>query len=194
MQYLKGKEFLGDYVQRTLANLETIEDAARKRNDKAYEVTQLINSLLAMIVFPFERRLQTDVNGKWAKTLSNCVDIPKGETDAEKMLKNMRHAICHSHVLFESDNCKDANRKAKIKSVIFVSCRLIKGKAQCPDGKECDKCKLKNGSTEKPDFQLTIPVMELRTCVKDIASEIEKTALSENNKKAKRRKNHEWTV
>lgn len=185
MEYAKGIEFLGDYAKRTLANLEIIEDAARLQRDDAFEVTQLANSLLAIIVFPFERSLQPDSNATWKNVLINCVKIPKGETDVDKILQNMRNAVCHSHVLFENDNYKDKNGKSRIKSVVFVSCKYKNKQPRCPHEKECDMCKLKNGSTKKPDFQLAIPVKDLRDCVKSIASEIEKAAIAANNKSSK---------
>lgn len=64
MEYAKGVEFLKEYAQRTLANLIVVEE---KSLDGAYEVTQLVNSLLAMIVFPKERALPLAGN-------SNCLN------------------------------------------------------------------------------------------------------------------------
>ena len=57
MEYLQGKAFVGDFAKRTLANLNIIEQEIRENKD-AYEVTQLINSLLGLIVFPFERQIK----------------------------------------------------------------------------------------------------------------------------------------
>jgi hypothetical protein len=42
-----------DFARRTLKNMEIIEDA--QRHIEAYEVTQLINSLLGLLVFPQQR-------------------------------------------------------------------------------------------------------------------------------------------
>ena len=47
-------EFTKDFVERTLENLKYIEEA-EKEGRSTYEVTQLINSFLGLIVFPQEQ-------------------------------------------------------------------------------------------------------------------------------------------
>jgi len=48
------EKFLKDFIERTDVNLEFIR-AAHANDEKVFEVTQLINSMLGFIVFPKER-------------------------------------------------------------------------------------------------------------------------------------------
>lgn len=168
MEYLKDKAFVGDFADRTLKNLKLVED------NKGYEVTQLINSLLGLIVFPKERKIRPQQNTVLAQTLKNNVVFPKSDIQDDELLRNLRHAISHSHILFASSNYTD---KKEIESIIFVNCKYNynKHKSQCEiEGKDndCEKCRLKNNSAVKPDFQLTIPIKELRNCIEIIANDL----------------------
>lgn len=51
---MECKEIVKDFAERTLVNIRIIEENV-KQGKEAYEVTQLINSLLGLIVFPRER-------------------------------------------------------------------------------------------------------------------------------------------
>ena len=97
MEYSKELGFTKDFVERTLANLEIIENYAKDVKD-AYEITQLINSLLGLIVFPKERDECMDLN-----CLQKYVKISSDKKLSNKdLLRNLRHAISHSHIFFES--------------------------------------------------------------------------------------------
>lgn len=175
MEYLEGKEFLGDFAQRTLSNLNVITKEAYI-NSECYEVTQLINSLLGLIVFPFERNIKTNDDNAVYALLAEYVNYPENDISADCIIKNMRHAISHSHVLFVKSNQCDDNGKAKINGVIFISCKYINGKPQCPRSTTCHKCnKFKKKNNEHPDFQLIIPVNKLRDFIETLAKEIIKS-------------------
>lgn len=171
MEYLKGQAFLGDFAQRTFSNLKVIEQASKDGNE-AYEVTQLVNSLLALIVFPKERCYITSNKGKWKKYLSKYVIYPNKNITYDNIMKNLRNAISHSHILFEKDNYLDKNGKARINAITFVSCKFIDNKPQCPEEVDCEKCKLNNGCNDKPDFQMTIPIKELHQFIEFFAADI----------------------
>ncbi len=50
------KNLVRDFADRTLMNLEWIETAAKHKSDtEVFEVTQLINSMLGLLVFPQQR-------------------------------------------------------------------------------------------------------------------------------------------
>lgn len=93
MDFLKGEAFLSDFAKRTLSNLEIIQNEAM-HNANAYEVTQLINSLLAFIVFPYERNLNVPIE----KIFSPYIIYPKQKAKNRNTYKNLRHAISHSHI------------------------------------------------------------------------------------------------
>lgn len=92
-------DFVKDVAKRTRCNLEKIE-AQSAAGDEVYEVTQLINSLLGMVVFIREK-------GGLPKThLSEYAGFPKvvfllGEDKTErfdKFIDFVRHAVAHGNV------------------------------------------------------------------------------------------------
>lgn len=126
-----------------------------------------------MIVFPQERHLSLKTNKIWDKTFrQHIVHSSYSNISSDNILRQLRHAISHSHILFEKDNFLDIDVNAQIKSVIFVSCKFTSGKTQCPAHSNCWDCKLKNNSKDSPDLQIKIPVNELRKCVISLANEI----------------------
>lgn len=180
-EYLKDNRFLKQYAERTLKNLEVIEQKAIDEKDGAYEVTQLINSLLALIVFPQERKLPLKTNKDWCDTFRQYIVYPNdGNISRDNVLRQLRHSISHSHIFFEKDYSRDSDGNAQIKSIIFVSCEYVDGKSQCPKHSNCWCCKLKNNGSDKPDWQITIPVDELRNCVKNLVNEIVRSVDSQN--------------
>lgn len=164
MEYLKGKDFVSDFAERTLANLEKIEK--EKSDDAKYEVTQLVNSLLGLIVFPKEREVTDD------KCVKNLVPYII-KTNNYSLIQHMRNAISHSHIFFESGNILDKNGKKQIASIKFFDCKNCEGRNQnlpCKNDKDCTKCI--PGDIDKIDFLLTIPIDDLRSCVKTIANDL----------------------
>lgn len=167
MDFLKGEAFLSDFAKRTLSNLEIIQNEAM-HNANAYEVTQLINSLLAFIVFPYERNLNVPIE----KIFSPYIIYPKQKAKNRNTYKKLRHAISHSHIFFAASSLLNENGKREIDSVIFVSCNYINCKSPCPTDKNCEKCKIFKSAKNPPDFLLKIPVTDLNKCVRLLANEI----------------------
>lgn len=164
MEYLKGKDFVSDFAERTLANLDNIEND--NSNSEKYEVTQLINSLLGLIVFPKERNVADD------KCVKNLIPYII-KTNDYSLIQHMRNSISHSHIFFESGNILDKNGKKQIASIKFFDCKNCEErnkKLPCKNNKDCTKCIPSN--IDKIDFLLTIPINELRSCVEAIANDL----------------------
>lgn len=53
---MEYKDLIRDFANRTYQNLKTIEDL-HAQGDRVYEITQLINSMLGLVVLPKERDL-----------------------------------------------------------------------------------------------------------------------------------------
>jgi hypothetical protein len=51
---LEYRDVIGDFAKRTLTNLQLVERVAADGADPAHEFTQLINSMLGLLVFPTE--------------------------------------------------------------------------------------------------------------------------------------------
>lgn len=104
----KYEEFVRDVATRTRTNLFYIE-AAEKRGEEVYETTQLINSLLGMLVFVQQTESLPSTQ------LSELPGFPELEfVRGEKRTRNFssfvefcRHAIAHGHVEPEANGEND---------------------------------------------------------------------------------------
>jgi len=99
-----------DFIDRTQKNLEFIEQAARfEKDSQVFEVTQLINSLLGLIVFPRENYYENIPETPLAELEAQGWKIPavSGQFEQVKNLRQLmrylRNAIAHSNLEFDSD-------------------------------------------------------------------------------------------
>lgn len=101
------------FASRTLKNLEYIRNAFV--NDKAdvHPVTQLVSSLLGLIVVPWERRLEDNVPEVKLEELDNqgwrmwTITLDDKETPTltlERLIYHIRNAIAHGRFTFTSDS------------------------------------------------------------------------------------------
>jgi len=109
-----------DIIKRTKANLDFI-DKAKHENKGVYETTQLFNSLLGIIVYIKEKKINAD-NFKSIKLTDDKKEewaIPKEIKDNNlwKFLYNLRNAVAHIDITFTSDN------SGKIKTLSFKDSR-----------------------------------------------------------------------
>lgn len=99
------KEFILDFARRTRANLEFIE-AAEARGDRVFEVTQLANSLLGLLVFPREHYMDSIPNTPlsdlveqgWPTVRTTLGQLPQ-ET-LRQLMRMLRNSIAHCNVEF----------------------------------------------------------------------------------------------
>jgi hypothetical protein len=100
------KEFIVDFAKRTRANLEFIEHA---RDSSVYEVTQLFNSMLGLLVFPQqnymdripETPLHDLVNSGWP-----AIKLIKGQPLCEnlrQLIRMLRNGVSHCNIEFIAD-------------------------------------------------------------------------------------------
>jgi hypothetical protein len=99
-----------DFAERTLKNLELIEDAVKKNPQaELFEVTQLINSMRGLLVFPKERFYDSIPRTPAAELRSQGWPIPvmKGSPpraeDLRDLVRCLRNGISHCNVEFLSD-------------------------------------------------------------------------------------------
>jgi hypothetical protein len=103
---MKYENLLHDFADRTRVNLELIQKAHRT-GGSGYEVTQLINSLLGLLVLPAERFSipQTPLG----ELIENGWPIPTvhGEfqeaTDLRQLVRCLRNAVAHFNIKFSTD-------------------------------------------------------------------------------------------
>jgi hypothetical protein len=117
-----------DFIERTEENLRIIE--AQKGEGSGFEVTQLINSLLGLIVLPKESNLfrETDnlenlQNSGWS--LPTRLGGKKIPDNLEQLVKHLRNGIAHWNIVFT------ANKNNQISKVRFCSKITVGKKKGC---------------------------------------------------------------
>lgn len=103
--------FLKEFVRRIYINLNLIEETASKDKDKAYETTQLLNSLFGLIIVPEQKYyncLQNIPNKDVPifmeiKSKIECCDIKT--LNYQGFIKHLRNCISHpNHMEFLNNN------------------------------------------------------------------------------------------
>ncbi len=97
------------FIQRTRINLKVIEDTYAN-SSKGHVVTQLVNSLLGIVVYPWEHqglgqlkaRPMTDIGPEgWPDQI---VEVGKDKSKTVgQFIHRMRNAIAHGYIEFSSD-------------------------------------------------------------------------------------------
>jgi hypothetical protein len=107
---MEYKNLVADFAERTLKNLETLRDVQQTEPQRElFEVTQLVNSMLGLLVFPQQRYVNeipevtlTELEAKgWLlpKTVSGF-KVPK---NLRELFRFLRHSIAHCNVEFIPD-------------------------------------------------------------------------------------------
>ena len=100
MQYEKFKR---DFIIRTKENLLKITE------QNGYEVTQLINSSIGLLIVP-EQKFYNEIDNSFVNeaTLNEinlCIDS-KNKMSLKEIVRHLRNSISHSRIKFENDNGK----------------------------------------------------------------------------------------
>jgi HEPN family protein len=95
-----------EIIKRTIANWQFIK-AQQKAGQTVYEVTQLVNSFLAVVISPWPKHgkfwntsLADAEKEGWPRAASTAVAAFEPRTLGE-MLMEMRHALAHANIVFE---------------------------------------------------------------------------------------------
>ena len=100
---------LGDeFIARTQKNLIAIE-CLKDISCKVYEVTQLLNSMLGLLIFPKERRLYEKIqNKRWDMMVKEEWPLPSEDyshvSDLKQLITNMRNAVAHCNFEIITEN------------------------------------------------------------------------------------------
>jgi len=101
-----SRNLTAGFAKRTRKNIEVIEQAYNDCQE-GHVVTQLVNSLLGLIVVPWERnaaffhdRLGVLEAQGWPR-----IEVTKGKCDTlGQLVENLRHAVAHGHFGFSSES------------------------------------------------------------------------------------------
>lgn len=189
MEFLKDRQFVFQFAKRTKCNLD-IMDNALKEGKEVYEVTQLVSSLMGLIVFPKERSVTIKDLTIQKAILNICrpntqIKTGKKQLSLNEYIKYMRHALSHCHVFFPSTTRQG---KRIIEKVVFINCDHVNDVSPCKSGRKsrtCLQCRYKNKSPEKPDFVLALTVQDMRKVVDLIVEDFVKQAEAEEKEKSK---------
>ena len=125
-------EFTRDFAVRTLENLNYIE-TAEENGEGTYEVTQLLNSFLGLIVFPQEqdrervRRVSIAseiIDDLCASVTENTYTGQYKEVNLQNLIYHCRNAISHGHIEPHAD------RNKEISVLEFYDCNPYRKKEQ----------------------------------------------------------------
>ena len=106
---MEYKDLVKDFAERTRANLELVRAAAGSGKD-AYEVTQLINSMLGLLVFPQKEFCDKIPKTKIADLEKEGWPIPRvrGDypqvSDLKQLVRYLRNGIAHFNLQFTATN------------------------------------------------------------------------------------------
>lgn len=105
------EDLLRDYAVRTLQNLRVIEQLKQTHTvDGVYETTQLINSLLGLIVLPVEQYFEQFPAISIDELVREGWKIPKVVGDFPQvnnlceLIRNLRNAVAHFNIKFLTDD------------------------------------------------------------------------------------------
>ncbi|MDP3074736.1 HEPN family nuclease [Bradyrhizobium sp.] len=110
------------FAKRSQENLRIIEESLADKGE-GHVVTQLVQSLLAYLVFPKERGYYTQLNSMQLSTLEqNGWPRPEqiiGTTkDAGDLIRHMRNAVCHGLVVFHGIG-PDSSNSRKLEEIFI---------------------------------------------------------------------------
>lgn len=132
MEYAKDSAFVKDFVLRTKENIRC--------GNHPYEVTQLVNSLVGLLILPKER-YYTNIQDNMidAELLADIktkitINNPRKHCSLKYIVRRMRNAIAHFNIV-----CKADKYTHKIDKIVF---------SDFDDGS--------NGRT--PNFRISLPV------------------------------------
>ena len=163
MSMYDTKNFVSDFAYRTSKNLEKIQtyknDKTTHNKDDVYEVTQLINSFLGLIVFPQQadffkkitcpKSLLTKIE---AGIKENSYTNRRAEVNFANILYHLRNALAHKHI--QAKYFEDKEENAEITELTFNDKRHYNGK--------------------KEIFEIDISMAVLEELVSEILKELEK--------------------
>ena len=97
-----------DFAERTKRNLENIRKTSQNESQtKVCEVTQLLNSMLGLLVFPPQQYFETipkvplsDLEAKGWPKIKQSPDFPNPVCTLDRLMRYLRNAVAHFNMKF----------------------------------------------------------------------------------------------
>jgi len=103
-----GKDFVKEFSRRTFENLKMVCDNKDKDGKPDYEVTQLLNSFIGLLIFPkegpfsYKRRQDINFPNSEIQKIAEDSNCRKGNGDCHGdyfcMIRHLRNAIAHKRI------------------------------------------------------------------------------------------------
>ncbi len=167
MMYASEEEFLADFVMRTKENIKLCGRGT-------YEVTQLINSMIGLLVIPKERYINLIcddlISSELLQKMLDCVEFDSysDKGTLKGIVRHLRNAISHSKFDFKAERQPMYDTPLLIHSVTFED-----------HGKE-------DGIIS--DFKAVIPLYLLREFLFDFSDALAVKAIKQKEKRKVRGK------
>lgn len=115
MSMYPPERMLQDFAERTLKNIICIHEVAAIRPCDAFEVTETINALLGIIVFPQQigKPMIPDIplsslpGGEWPQSV---ISVSNEFLTLRRLMDSMRNSIAHGDLAFIGDEKSDIAR------------------------------------------------------------------------------------
>ena len=107
---MEYKNLVKDFALRTRKNLDTLRELQQSQpNSEVYEVTQLINSMLGLLIFPQQQYVSRIPKVPLSDLANQGWPVPKiiGDysqvKDLNQLVRYLRNGIAHFNLTFVSD-------------------------------------------------------------------------------------------
>ncbi|HBG59221.1 MAG TPA: HEPN family nuclease [Anaerolineaceae bacterium] len=95
-----------EFIARTQKNLKAIE-CLKQKGGEVYEVTQLLNSMLGLLIFPKEKLYKKIQPKNWDMMVKEGWPLPSGDnahvSNLKQLVRNMRNAVAHFNIELVND-------------------------------------------------------------------------------------------
>jgi len=95
-----------EFIARTQKNLRAIE-CLKEKGGEVYEVTQLLNSMLGLLIFPKEKLYKKIQPKNWDMMVKEGWPLPSGDnahvSNLKQLVRNMRNAVAHFNIELVND-------------------------------------------------------------------------------------------
>lgn len=153
MEYAKDSAFIKDFIFRTKENINHV--------NHPYEVTQLINSLIGLLVLPKEKYYNnikdTMIDHKLLNDIKKCIEINNSHKrcNLKYIVRRIRNSIAHFHI-----ECKADKNTLEIDKIVFSD--------------------YDNGNnTNIPDFRISFTVELVKDFVDQFSDEVAKSIVGQ---------------
>ena len=118
MMHAKGDEFIKDFALRTKENYRLVQRGP-------YEVTQLINSAVGLLIIPQQKQYDKIVDGivseELLQDLQNCVvkNTYPQNLNLGQIARHIRNSIAHARFEFIAEKLPQKSKPIQIRKVVF---------------------------------------------------------------------------